>query len=1555
MKHPSQDTMYHDQPEIEKVPLSRLVKSSPIETTAAIQKFATAERMRKRLRAFVTLLFLGLWMVLGSEVRGQVTVTYDFSESDETGLDANPPIALDANIGFSSHKNGGTSNPVINNGQLRLYQNATKGGSIKIYAQNGVIITNLVVYASHNDGDGPAGYSVDNTTEVGTFPDGTTVYTISNLSAVEFVEFYNKGTSATTRTYVDYFEVTYIANSPTLIPTPSTLTGLSYMEGGGPSMSQSFSLSGINLEPAGGNIVVTAPPNFEVSEDDEDFFNSLIIPYTDGSLAATNIYVRLVNELPIGSYNGYITILGGDAPNTSVAVAGEVWEYSNVCGEEDFETGTKNSYGEGNVDLTTGNWHLTGALLGNSTNDRKYGSKSVRVQSSGSFSMNFNETDGIGTVTVFHAKYGNDNNNTWKLQASTDNGATWTAFESPEITTNSTILTSVDFIVNISIPVRLRILKTSGGTNQRINFDNISWTCYSGCPPTLTISSLGPLSGPKETVVKITGTNFIIGGLITDVQFGGVPASSYNVLSDTEMTAVVPDIAVSGTVTVYRGNCEAMSSETFTLLEEDCQTGTASLIISELCDPQSDYQTSRYIEIYNPSDVAVNLTGWTLYSLSNASNINDQSGVSWGLSGMIQSGEAMTCGFTSPVNGGPNDFTHEDWYANETGGGAYNWNGDGRDGAALYNGTTLVDAVLIYPHNPDPSVPNPELYKDRVLLRNSDVCSPNPNSPLSEWTVSEITSAGFGSSTPRLHSSCILLTGADPSIITETTPNISEPICNAPTITVTATSASEISYQWYYNDGTASWTEIIDNAVFSGATTPTLSITNLVGLENYQFYCRLITDLACINYSGAIQVEVLPNDKIYFKSKNSGLWSDPETWEFSTDISDPYSDACIYPNSSNAILVEIETGQTVTYDLANTETIPSVWVLSGSTLQTQSNRNLRIENVDPTAELIVDGTYIDNATSGSSIAFLNGATWQLGAGGTIVKTNTSSVIQYRNNYEGLGGIENIPATANWIYRKIGPNDITVATIDMVYPNLSFENELLVGGYTPTSSLHVFSGSSSSLRIKGDLKVGDTGAQPYNMATNNTNINPILVEGDLYIGAGSSLTNIADGIVGTGFEIRGYMDIQGTLDLSFGSGSNVGVLKLTGDEMVALGGSTVSVNHLVIDKNIDEQLLTDLSFSIEESAQFLNGILELENETNVFTFQAGAITSGASNASFVNGRVRKSANTGEDFTFPIGDTKGDTIAWYQPARIFGNSGNTTIAAQYFAEAHPEAGPYHNGSTQNNQHIGTCDFWRVEKVSGVDVRLGFTYINPDDTTYCNDVGSANHLTMHRWNGLAWDPPGNGVDPTSGEGIGEIRVGLSGVATEYGDFALSSTNGDLNVLPIELLRFEAVEDGAIVQTAWATSSESNNAFFTVERSADARTFQPIGKVDGAGNSHTTLHYAFTDQKPLYGISYYRLKQTDFDGHYTYSDIRAVSFSESTGFSLDLTYRNENDLNLVYTAISPYILVEIFDVLGKRVFTQVAENYGGQSTLTPNLGRGAYVVRISSGAQTDSGKIVW
>ncbi|WP_397300208.1 T9SS type A sorting domain-containing protein [Nonlabens ulvanivorans] len=143
---------------------------------------------------------------------GQTTVSYDFSSSGaQSGLNVSSPgVALDANIGFGSFKNSGSSNPGIFSNQLRLYQNATKGGSIIIYPSNGVIITDITINASGTTGN--AGYSVDGGAVVNL--SSSTAYVISGISATSQVEFFQRDSSSSNRIYVDTFDVTYMSAGP---------------------------------------------------------------------------------------------------------------------------------------------------------------------------------------------------------------------------------------------------------------------------------------------------------------------------------------------------------------------------------------------------------------------------------------------------------------------------------------------------------------------------------------------------------------------------------------------------------------------------------------------------------------------------------------------------------------------------------------------------------------------------------------------------------------------------------------------------------------------------------------------------------------------------------------------------------------------------------------------------------------------------------------------------------------------------------------------------------------------------------------------------------------------------------------------------------------------------------------------------------------------------------------------------------------------------------------------------------------------------------------------
>ncbi len=116
-----------------------------------------------------------------------------------------------------------------------------------------------------------------------------------------------------------------VVSSPTISVAPTTLSGFTYVEGSGPSTSQSYKLSGSDLDPADGNITVTGSTNYEVSTDDINFSGSFDVAYTGGALLDTTIYVRLMAGLSTGDYNSEtISNSGGGATTQDVTVDGSV-------------------------------------------------------------------------------------------------------------------------------------------------------------------------------------------------------------------------------------------------------------------------------------------------------------------------------------------------------------------------------------------------------------------------------------------------------------------------------------------------------------------------------------------------------------------------------------------------------------------------------------------------------------------------------------------------------------------------------------------------------------------------------------------------------------------------------------------------------------------------------------------------------------------------------------------------------------------------------------------------------------------------------------------------------------------------------------------------------------------------------------------------------------------------------------------------------------------------------------------------------------------------------
>ncbi len=150
--------------------------------------------------------------------------------------------------------------------------------------------------------------------------------------------------------------VTEGTDDPVLLVSPSSLTGLDYAEGSGPSASSSFELSGSNLDPEDATITITAPTNFEISLDDNDFSSSITVDAVDGDISSTDIFVRLVEGLSVDTYSGDLEISGGEADNVEVAVSGEVFAPIFLIYEFTGETVTPTQQPS---DATTSNFQIS--------------------------------------------------------------------------------------------------------------------------------------------------------------------------------------------------------------------------------------------------------------------------------------------------------------------------------------------------------------------------------------------------------------------------------------------------------------------------------------------------------------------------------------------------------------------------------------------------------------------------------------------------------------------------------------------------------------------------------------------------------------------------------------------------------------------------------------------------------------------------------------------------------------------------------------------------------------------------------------------------------------------------------------------------------------------------------------------------------------------------------------------------------------------------------------------------------------------------------------------
>jgi hypothetical protein len=283
-------------------------------------------------------------------------------------------------------------------------------------------------------------------------------------------------------------------------------------------------------------------------------------------------------------------------------------------------------------------------------------------------------------------------------------------------------------------------------------------------------------------------------------------------------------------------------------------------------------------------------------------------------------------------------------------------------------------------------------------------------------------------------------------------------------------------------------------------------------------------------------------------------------------------------------------------------------------------------------------------------------------------------------------------------------------------------------------------------------------------------------------------------------------------------------------------------------------------------------------------------------------------------------------------------NNTGSAPFFTP-NPINGPHADFFSPTTKSAGIFSIFAPPDINGFD----YSYV-----LVTNAIGKSAHFYGSQYNlncdgitsnvcapGWIYGPAVTSLDPTYGVIFGQSAT-----------------------LPVVLVQFLATKNpDATVKLSWATAQEINSSSFDVERSADHGSWEKIGNVKAKGYASTSSNYTFTDQFPLAGNGYYRLKMTDLDGKYQYSK---VVFVTSDNISQPLVVYSNPFSDQIRVKVnvdrSQNLTLVVSDIIGKTYLKQSYHAQAGDNliNLAPTgVSSGMYILHIEGNTYDQTVKL--
>lgn len=182
-------------------------------------------------------------------------------------------------------------------------------------------------------------------------------------------------------------------------------------------------------------------------------------------------------------------------------------------------------------------------------------------------------------------------------------------------------------------------------------------------------------------------------------------------------------------------------------------------------------------------------------------------------------------------------------------------------------------------------------------------------------------------------------------------------------------------------------------------------------------------------------------------------------------------------------------------------------------------------------------------------------------------------------------------------------------------------------------------------------------------------------------------------------------------------------------------------------------------------------------------------------------------------------------------------------------------------------------------------------------------------------------------------------------------------VSALPVTFASLSAQNRGGKVTIDWATASESGNEYFEVEHSTRLGGFVALGRVEGAGESQSLRSYDFVHDAPVQGTNYYRIRQVDFEGTFSYSGIVPVEVSTTQAGKVSI-FPNPATGNFNVSAGAGWnvetVSVTVLNTVGRRVMEWKQDVNATRNVMTTDLAAGIYLIRVEGGDRSTTQRLI-